>query len=215
MPSLILRLIELFSDGLISHDEDSRRLSFSGIYGEGPALFNLTQRCTLSDEPNTFTLGDVWVGSYRCSSRELSDVVPTEGKLDIRRMSLEISRVEMGMVTAFVTIDHDFGVSQYETTALFNDQSLCAAVEFSPTAAAWQTSYPEGVSALTLSGRVSEDRGSLFGQLNLNQNCRCLGIDVEGKGSSCRDWDQNDEKWCYVDRSWYVMQMPLFLFSIR
>eukprot|EP00045_Choanoeca_perplexa_P018112 m.278826 g.278826 ORF g.278826 m.278826 type:complete len:2990 (+) comp17719_c0_seq2:308-9277(+) len=172
------------------------RLSFSGNYGSATgATFTVTQQCSIKNETSTFAAGDAWVGTYRCAANRSL----VEGQTVVRRMELQVRSVAGKGVQAFVNFDHSAGIGQYAVTTMFDDNSICSALELVPTAQAWQTVHPKEVNAFVLAARVSPDRASLSGQLNFNPACECLNRAEDVKGGTCADHDGDGEPWCYVD----------------
>ncbi|EGD75577.1 hypothetical protein PTSG_06646 [Salpingoeca rosetta] len=189
-------------DATLQHTDD-QHIEMTGSYGDGGSV-RLQKQCSAEYEPTTFNTGDAWLGTYHCTPRTVGDMKAAEGVEDVRRMELLIESVDpsTGAITAIVDFDHYAGIGQYKTTATFDSETTCFAVEFTPTKDAWITMHPLDVHAHQLTGKLS-DSGELFsGQLNENPNCACNGQvsdELSQRGGSCDAWDGDGNKWCYVD----------------
>jgi hypothetical protein len=164
-------------------------------------------------ETGTFNTGDTWVGTYGCVRQFVNGTKAQDGEQDIKRLTMRIKNVVGNNVTA--NIDFDWttgalnGTGQYLASALYDPSGDCQGAEMVPSA--WLTNRPPQVPARVLSGRLSDDRQSYYGDIGVNPACNCNGKSPfgSGEGSTCpvapngppNPANGATTPWCYVDAS--------------
>ena len=125
----------------------------------------------------------------------------------IPRVELFVNNVELdGTVQAVLDFDSWDGPVQYTVAGKYDRTQRSLSLQAG--AAAWLSTHPANVSALTFSGTLSDSGEDFKGLVTDNTNCQCTNKPAPGwtdpkTGSECQEWDETPGRgvWCYVDRS--------------
>ena len=145
--------------------EDLGSLRFTGNICDG--AFGLSQACSAT--PNeTFTVGEQWIGEYRCQDTVESD------RTDVRRLDLTIAEVNDSHVRVINHFFHQDGAGSFHLEGDFNNESHRLHLATSG-ANAWIRRPSLNWYTSDLNGAVTDDKLLFFGTKGNDPSCGCLG----------------------------------------